>query len=161
MQAKSKQTSLNESKNREVIHPGGDPQVGNLATPINASNWVRIYLNNLPALRQGLTPFRRGLEVGMAHGYWLVGPFVKLGPLRDTAIAVPVGFLCAVVLIVVSTYGLWLYASSNPPIPAATNAPSEFRTAAGWSGYASGFLIGGVGGAFVAWLVLIGVGLFT
>ncbi|WP_421656229.1 photosystem I reaction center subunit XI [Leptothermofonsia sp. ETS-13] len=160
MRSKELQARLSEQKNREVVHPFGDPQFGDLATPINTSHWVRTYLNYLPAVRQGLTPLQRGLEVGMVHGYWLVGPFARLGPLRDSAIANLVGFLCAVVLVVISTFALGLYALSNPPAPIAVTAPDAFRTSGGWSRFANGFLIGGVGGAIVAWLVLIGVGLF-
>ena len=63
----------------------GNPQLGNLATPINSSGLVKTYINNLPAYRPGLSPFLRGLEIGMAHGYFLVGPEVVVGPLRETA----------------------------------------------------------------------------
>jgi photosystem I subunit 11 len=64
-----------------------DPFVGHLATPITSSAVTRAILQNLPAYRSGLTPLLRGLEVGLAHGYFLMGPFVKLGPLRDSDIA--------------------------------------------------------------------------
>jgi photosystem I subunit 11 len=157
MQPTTSQVRLSTAQKREAVHAANDPQFGDLATPINASNFVKVYLNNLPAFRWGLTPFQRGLEVGMAHGYWLIGPFVKLGPLRDTSIANLTGFLCTIVVVGVSTLAIWLYASSNPPAPTASNAPKEFTTADGWSGFASGFLIGGLGGAIVAWLVLVGI----
>ncbi len=156
MQSKELRTRLQEQKKGEVIHAPGDFQFGDLVTPINASRWVKTYLNYLPAFRQGLTPLQRGLEVGMAHGYWLVGPFARLGPLRDSAIANLIGFLCAVVLIAVSTFALGLYALSNPPAPTIVTAPDTFKTSGGWSRFANGFLIGGVGGAIVAWLVLVG-----
>jgi hypothetical protein len=61
-----------------------DPFVGHLATPITSSAVTRAILQNLPAYRFGLTPLLRGLEIGLAHGYFLMGPFVKLGPLRDS-----------------------------------------------------------------------------
>lgn len=35
--------------------------IGNLSTPINDSPLVRAFINNLPAYRQRLTPFMRGL----------------------------------------------------------------------------------------------------
>jgi hypothetical protein len=66
-----------------------DPFVGHLATPITSSAVTRALLQNLPAYRFGLTPLLRGLEIGLAHGYFLIGPFVNLGPLRDS----DVGFI--------------------------------------------------------------------
>lgn len=69
----------------------------------------------MPAYRRGATAIRRGLEVGMAHGYWLIGPFAKLGPLRDTDIANLAGLLSTVGLIIISTLAISLYAASNPP----------------------------------------------
>ena len=64
-----------------------DPFVGHLATPITSSAVTRALLKNLPAYRFGLTPLSRGLEIGLAHGYFLLGPFVTLGPLRNSDIA--------------------------------------------------------------------------
>ena len=64
-----------------------DPFVGHLATPITSSAVTRAILQNLPAYRFGLTPLLRGLEIGLAHGYFLMGPFVNLGPLRNSDIA--------------------------------------------------------------------------
>ena len=65
-----------------------DPFVGHLATPITSSAVTRAILQNLPAYRFGLTPLLRGLEIGLAHGYFLIGPFVNLGPLRDSDVAI-------------------------------------------------------------------------
>ncbi|NER29259.1 MAG: photosystem I reaction center protein subunit XI, partial [Symploca sp. SIO1C4] len=62
----------------DVVQPAGDPQIGNLATPVNSSGFTTAFINNLPAYRPGLSPFRRGLEVGMAHGYFLYGPLALL-----------------------------------------------------------------------------------
>lgn len=66
-----------DPRNRQVIFPPPNLYDGNLATPINSSPLVKAFINNLPAYRRGLSPIRRGLEVGLAHGYWLVGPFFK------------------------------------------------------------------------------------
>jgi len=148
-----------DPRNQEVVFPiGGDPQVGNLETPINNSGLTKWYINNLPAYRQGITPLRRGLEVGMAHGYWLIGPFAKLGPLRDTDIANLAGLLSTLGLITISTAAIALYAASNPPQPHVTvttpNPPDAFRSPEGWNTYASGFLVGGVGGAVVAYFLI-------
>lgn len=149
----------NDPRNREVIHPAFDVFNGNLATPINSSGLTLNFINNLPAYRQGLSPFRRGLEVGLAHGYWLVGPFVKLGPLRDTSVANLAGFLSTLGLLIISTLAISLYASSNPPHPTTTlttpNPPEALKSSEGWNEYGGGFIIGGVGGAALAYFLLI------
>jgi len=86
-----------------------DPFVGHLATPITSSAVTRAILQNLPAYRFGLTPLLRGLEIGLAHGYFLMGPFVSLGPLRDSEVALLSGFLSTIGLIVILTLGLTIY----------------------------------------------------
>ncbi|MBW4487756.1 MAG: photosystem I reaction center subunit XI [Trichocoleus desertorum ATA4-8-CV12] len=153
---------LGDPRNREVVRPaGGDPQTGNLETPINASGFTEAYINNLPAYRRGLSPLRRGLEIGMAHGYWLIGPFAKLGPLRDTDVANLAGLLSTVGLVVILTLGLSLYANSCPPDPTQTittpNPPAALTAQEGWNEFASGFLIGGIGGAAFAYALLANI----
>ena len=60
----------------EFIKPyNNDPFVGNLSTPVTTSTATKLYLGNLPIYRKGLSPLLRGLEIGMAHGYFLIGPF--------------------------------------------------------------------------------------
>ena len=95
----------------DVIQHGGDPQVGNLATPVNSSGFSLAFIRNLPAYRQGLSPNRRGLEIGMAHGYFIYGPFALLGPLRNTEYASTAGLLAAVGLVAILTVALSMYAS--------------------------------------------------
>ena len=36
------------------------------------------FLSNLPAYRTGVSPLTRGVEVGLAHGFFLTGPFIKV-----------------------------------------------------------------------------------
>jgi photosystem I subunit 11 len=154
----------NDPRNREVLRPAGDPQIGNLATPINASDFTKVFINNLPAYRQGLSAQRRGLEVGLAHGYWLVGPFATFNPLRPTEVGTLVGLFSAIGMVVISTLAISLYASSNPPKPIATittpRPPQDFNSPEGWNEYATGFFIGGVGGAVVAYVILTNIGIF-
>merc|ERR1711904_301824 len=67
-----------------VIKPlNGDPFIGMLETPVTSAPIVVNYLSNLPANRIGITPLQRGVEIGLAHGFFLPGPFIKLGPLRN------------------------------------------------------------------------------
>ncbi|NER93058.1 MAG: photosystem I reaction center protein subunit XI [Symploca sp. SIO1B1] len=141
----------------DVIEHGGDPQVGNLATPVNASGFTKAFINGLPAYRPGLSAHRRGLEVGMAHGYFLYGPFALLGPLRDTDLASTAGLLAAVGLVSILTIALSIYGATGSGKPVATvttpNPPEDLGSKEGWSEFASGFLIGGCGGAFFAYFL--------
>ncbi|AHJ30306.1 photosystem I reaction center protein subunit XI [Nodularia spumigena CS-584] len=153
-----------DPRNREVVAPAGrDPQQGNLETPINSSPLVKWFINNLPAYRQGLNPSRRGLEVGMAHGYLLFGPFAKLGPLRNATNANLAGLLGAIGLVVILTACLSLYANSNPSKALASvtvpNPPVDaFNSKESWNNFASSFLIGGIGGAVVAYFLTSNLG---
>ncbi|WGV27825.1 photosystem I reaction center protein subunit XI [Halotia branconii] len=154
-----------DPRNREVVTSAGrDPQQGNLETPVNSSPLVKWFINNLPAYRPGLNPSRRGLEVGMAHGYLLFGPFAKLGPLRNTVNANLAGVLSAIGLVIVLTACLSLYANSNPPKALASvtvpNPPVDaFNSKESWNHFASSFLIGGIGGAVVAYLLTSNLGI--
>ena len=38
------------------------------------------FLSNLPAYRTGVSPLLRGVEVGLAHGFFVAGPFIKARP---------------------------------------------------------------------------------
>ncbi|HBB34888.1 MAG TPA: photosystem I reaction center protein subunit XI [Cyanobacteria bacterium UBA8803] len=146
-----------DARDIEVVHPyGGDPFVGNLSTPISDSAFTRAFIGNLPAYRKGLSPVLRGLEVGMAHGYFLVGPWVGFGPLRDYAEARYLGGLIgALALVLIGTAGMaaWGLVSlkSADESPANTD---RLKTSEGWSEFAGGFFIGGMGGAFVAYFLL-------
>lgn len=152
-----------------VIEVAGNLYIGNLATPINSSDFTLSLLKNLPIYRQGLSPLARGLEIGMAHGYFILGPFVKLSPLRNTEQANLVGLLSACSLVVIMTICLSVYgtvsfkkefhkdrltyATANP------NVPDSLKTIDGWSQFAAAFLVGGVGGVIFAYLLLDNLGL--
>ena len=146
--------AISDRRNTEVVKSAGDPQTGNFETPINSSGLSKALLNNLPAYRDHLTPFRRALEIGMAHGYFLIGPFAKLGPLRDSDVANLAGLLSTIGLIVILTICLSLYGNSRPPEPkgiaATPEPPDALKTPQGWNEFAGGFLIGGIGGAAFA-----------
>ena len=143
-----------DPRNKELIGPyNGDPFVGHLSTPISDSALTRAFINNLPAYRKGLSPILRGLEIGMAHGYFLMGPWSKFGPLRDDPNAYLGSLISVLALILIATaclsaYGL-TYFQSEPPADAA-----PMQTAEGWSQFAGGFFVGAMGGAFVAYFLL-------
>jgi photosystem I subunit 11 len=129
----------------------GDPFVGHLSTPITTSLATRAILENLPAYRLGLSSVMRGLEIGMAHGYFFVGPFTLLGPLRNSEIANLSGFLSAVGLICILGLGLASYGYVSFD---GSEQGDNILTKKGWSKFTGGFMIGAFGGALFAFLLL-------
>ena len=133
-----------------------DPFVGHLATPITSSAVTRALLKNLPAYRFGLTPLLRGLEIGLAHGYFLMGPFVKLGPLRDSDIALFAGFLSTIGLILILTLGLTIYgiAAFNQEKEQSAAIQNDLQTRKAWDQFKGGFFVGACGSAGFALICL-------
>jgi photosystem I subunit XI len=154
----------NDPRNNEVVFPDFDPQSSNLLTPINSSKLAKAIVNSFSAYRQGLSPLRRGIEVGVAHGYWQLGPFFKFNPLRFTESGALTALASDIGLVVISAAAIVLYAATNPPPPLATstvpNPPDAFASTKGWDTYAGGFLIGGVGGAIIAYLIVTNTDVF-
>lgn len=140
----------------------GDPQLGNLATPINSSNLVKAYINNLPAYRPGLTPFLRGLEIGMAHGYFLVGPEVVFGPIREAShVANLSGLITAIYITVSACLGISIFALATfQGDPRGTyNSHSNdmlrpLRKKEDWYQLSGGIFLGSMGGAVFAYTLL-------
>jgi len=140
-----------------------DPFVGHLATPITSSAVTRAILRNLPAYRFGLTPLLRGLEIGLAHGYFLMGPFVKLGPLRDSDIGLLAGFLSTIGLILILTLGLTIYgiASFGQDNVQLTTVETDLQTRKAWDQFKGGFFVGACGSAGFAFICLSSIPTFT
>ena len=140
----------------------GNPCLGNLATPINSSALVKAYINNLPAYRPGLTPFLRGLEIGMAHGYFLVGPEVVVGPLRETAHGANLsGLITAIYITVSACLGISIFAlttfQGNPKGAYNSNSKDRLRPLRrkeDWFQLCGGILLGSMGGAIFAYVLL-------
>ncbi|KAA8550517.1 hypothetical protein F0562_002201 [Nyssa sinensis] len=150
----------------QVIQPiNGDPFIGSLETPVTSSPLIAWYLSNLPAYRTAVNPLLRGIEVGLAHGFFLVGPFVKTGPLRNTAYAGEAGSLAAGGLVVILSICLTMYGiasfkegdSSTAPSLTLTGRkkePDQLQTADGWAKFTGGFFFGGISGVFWAYFLL-------
>jgi photosystem I subunit 11 len=142
----------------DVVSPfQGDPFVGHLSTPITTSSITRAYLSLLPAYKGGLSPLLRGINIGFVHGYFLLGPFTKLGPLRDSQVANFIGFVSTISLILILTTGLIIYGYvtfSNKKESSDKKVLVDFLTPAGWSQFTSGFIVGGFGGTSVAYALL-------
>ena len=128
-----------------------DPFVGHLSTPITTSAATKAILGNLPAYRPGLSSVLRGLEIGMAHGYFFVGPFTKLGPLRNSDVGLLAGFLSAVGLIIILSVGLTIYGNATF---SEVSKGEGLQTQEGWEKFTGGFVIGAFGGAGFAYLLL-------
>lgn len=145
-----------DARNQEVIQPyNGDPFVGHLSTPISDSVFTRNFIGNLPIYRRGLSPLRRGLEIGMAHGYFLLGPWIKFGPMRDDpALANFGGLVPALVLVLLGTVGMSAYGNVMFSEKSDKTATNRLESSEGWSELTSGFFIGGMGGALFAYFLL-------
>ncbi|KAF5840021.1 photosystem I reaction center subunit XI [Dunaliella salina] len=153
-----------EKKPQQVIQPlNGDPFVGMLETPVTSAPIVANYLSNLPAYRTGVAPNLRGVEIGLAHGFLLAGPFIKLGPLRDVpGTAEVVGCMSAAGLVLILALCLSLYGNaafqnqpsmgkktlSGRPLP-----QDPLMSEEGWAKFAAGFTVGGLSG--VAWAYIL------
>jgi photosystem I subunit XI len=142
----------------DLIKPyNGDPFTGHLSTPISDSDFTRAFIGNLPAYRKGLSPLLRGLEVGLAHGYFLIGPWVKLGPLRDSEFAAVGGLISGIAMILIATgclsiYGLAMFSDDE-------DGSNALQSSGGWSQFAGGFFIGGSCGVLAAFLLLQNFGI--
>lgn len=134
----------------------GDPFVGHLSTPITASNLTKTYLSLLPAYKTGLSPLLRGISIGFTHGYFLLGPFAKLGPLRNSEVANFVGFVSTISLLIILTtclliYGFVTFSEAKDKI---NKSSVDFLTSKGWRQFTSGFIVGGFGGTGIAYILL-------
>ena len=137
-----------------------DPFVGHLATPITSSAVTRSILQNLPAYRFGLTPLLRGLEIGLAHGYFLIGPFVKLGPLRNSEISLLAGFLSTIGLIIILTLGLTIYGIATFEDNNKQTDKNDLQTRKAWDQFKGGFFVGACGSAGFAFICLSSIPTF-
>ena len=137
-----------------------DPFVGHLATPITSSAVTRAILQNLPAYRFGLTPLLRGLEIGLAHGYFLIGPFIKLGPLRNSDIGLLAGFLSTIGLIIILTLGLTIYGVAAFGQEKSQDSLNNLQTKKSWDQFKGGFFVGACGSAGFAFICLSSIPTF-
>jgi photosystem I subunit 11 len=110
----------------------------------------------LPAYKKGLSPLLRGINIGFVHGYLLLGPFVELGPLRDSHVSNFIGFVSTISLIIILTTCLLIYGYVTFSQNKNLDKPGkiDFLTSKGWSQFTSGFIVGGFGGTSVAYALL-------
>ena len=99
----------------------------------------------------------RGIYIGVVHGYFLLGPFVKLGPLRDSQVANFVGFVSTISLIIILTACLIIYGFvtfSKLDDENELTLVNFLNQIKGWRQFTSGFIVGGFGGAGIAYALL-------
>ena len=85
-----------------------------------------------------------------------MGPFVKLGPLRNSDIALFAGFLSTIGLILILTLGLTIYgAAAFKAEKGISNANgNELQTKKAWDQFKGGFFVGACGSAGFALICL-------
>lgn len=163
-------------KNGDMVQPpGGNRPNSNQASLLTSEDLTLKFLKYLPIYRPGISSLARGLEIGMAHGYWLVGPFAtlaSLGLLTNSHAGNLIGLLSAGSLILILTIGFSIYGTTNferkqeiypqsAMVVAIPRVPQTLNSIQRWSEFTEGFLIGGIGGVIFAYLLLNSVAIFT
>merc|ERR1712072_1425619 len=147
----------------QVIQPlNGDPFIGMLETPVTSAPIVATYLSNLPAYRVGVSPRLRGVEIGLAHGFFIPGPFIKLAPLRAVdGVAEIAGCLSAAGLVIILAACLSIYGAASFQRKESVSVKTlsgrdigrdELQSSAGWADFTSGWLVGGLSGVAYCYL---------
>lgn len=121
-----------------------------LSTFITTSSASAVILASLPMYRIGLSCRQKGLEIGMAHGYFLIGPFISYGPLRNTEIANFAGLLSVMGLIFILSIVIAIYGYIT----------KEEDEKVNWSELNKGFIVGAFGSAIFSFGLLSTIKLF-
>merc|ERR1719321_1886400 len=153
--SRSNKKCVSSLKKVAAIQPlNGDPFIGMLETPVTSAPLVANYLSALPAYRVGVSPLLRGVEIGLAHGFLLPGPFIKLGPLRAVdGTAEIAGCMSAAALVIIlavcsSIYGAVSFQRKEiigvKTLSGRDIVRDELQTEAGWANFSSGWVVGGL-----------------
>merc|ERR1712137_463613 len=145
-----------DPKNSVVKPINGDPFIGMFETPVTSAPIVANFLSNLPAYRTGVKPLLRGVEIGLTHGFFLPGPFIKLGPLRAIkGTAEIAGCMSAAGLLIILTSCLSIYGAVSftrkdtigiKSLSGREIARDELQSSAGWEKFTSGWMVGSLSG---------------
>ena len=92
-----------------------------------------------------------------------MGPFVNLGPLRNSDIGLLSGFLSTIGLIVILTLGLTIYgvATFGQEKTQTATAENDLQTRKAWDQFKGGFFVGACGSAGFAFICLSSIPTFT
>merc|ERR1711976_193823 len=154
---------IRANEKAQVIQPlNGDPFIGMVETPVTSAPVVANYLSNLPAYRVGISPLLRGVEIGLAHGFFLPGPFIRLGPLRAVeGTAEIAGCMSAAGLVIILAACLSIYGAVSfqrketvgiKTLSGREIERDELQTSAGWEDFTSGWVVGGLSGVAYCYL---------
>lgn len=153
----------NQKKKQDVITPiNGDPFIGMLETPVTSDPIVSSFLSNLPAYRTGVSPLLRGVEIGLTHGFFLPGPFIKLGPLRGTEKAEIAGTLSGLGVVGILAACLAIYGAvsfqQEEVVGVKTLTGREInrdplQSEEGWQQFTGGFTFGGFAGVIFCYIL--------
>jgi photosystem I subunit 11 len=146
-----------------VIQPlNNEPFIGMLETPVTSSPIVVNFLSNLPIYRIGVPALLRGFEIGLAHGFFLPGPFIKLGPLRAVDGGAEIaGCMSAAGLVIILTVCMSIYGEVSfqrketlgvKTLSGRLLAPHDLQSSSGWANLASGWLLGGLSGVMYCYI---------
>ena len=83
----------------------------------------------------------------MAHGYFLLGPFTKLGPLRNSDLGLEMGLYSTFGLIIILNVAMAAYGSVQ-------FSQDSTKQNEEWNLLTAGFTIGGLGGAIFGFFIL-------
>lgn len=126
---------------------------------VKPSDPTILFLRNLPIYRQGISSLFRGLEIGMAHGYWLAGPLTVLNSIEQPEAAAQVGLILTIFVVGFITISLSWYQVEK------SAEPREIlfywlKDREQWNQFRGGFLVGASGGALLAYFLLQNAELF-
>merc|ERR1712217_282098 len=155
--------SLSAQDKTQVIQPlNGDPFIGMLETPITSAPIVTKYLSYLPCYRLSVSTNARGVEIGLAHGFFMPGPFIKFGPLRNIEGSAEIaGCMSAADLILILAVCLSMYGSISfqhknivgvKTLSGRSIVPDELFSSNGWNKFTSGWVVGGLSGVMYCYL---------
>merc|ERR1719321_2184519 len=124
---------------------GPEPFAGDqVRSLIVDGKFAKDFIKAMAFYRDGLKPWQRGIEIGMAHGYFIIGPFISLGPLRNTPEAATVGLLAGVACIAAASLGGLGFGTVMPP--KLFDEPGD-KPGKGFTELVNWHCVGGIGGA--------------
>ena len=129
---------------RVVKEPPYRVEVPNI---VNSSELAQVYLDSLPLYRAGLKPGERGLEIGLAHGYFLIGPFLTVGTMRKSPHALIISYLCTIGLLIIMFGGLAVYLT--------VSYENDTENYPKMKNFANGIFIGLFGGSLFPFLLML------
>merc|ERR1711976_855236 len=149
--------SLSSQDKIQIIQPlNGDPFIGMLETPITSAPIVTKYLSYLPCYRLSVSTNARGVEVGLAHGFFKPGPLRNVEGSAEIAGCMSAAGLILILAVCLSMYGSTSFQRKNivgvKTLSGRSIVPDELFSSNGWSEFTSGWVVGGLSGVMYCYL---------